>query len=168
MSHRGGRAQFLLDQKPFSLIVLLAACSASPLSPPSPPAIVASIASIADAPPPPIAPDAPPPAPSTPPAANDRLAGAYALDELRLIALIVGTSAPRAMLVDPAGLGLVVKVGDLVARDEPLRPGDPASIASWQVEQIGRRDLTLVRVDPARPGAPPERRVLPLAPPKRP
>ena len=141
-----------------------------PIVVPPPPAFESSAPPPLEPPPASVEPPPPPRVepPPAPPAPSDRLAGAYSLDQLRVIALVVGTPTPRALLVDPTGLGLVVKAGDLVGRDEELRPGDPASRASWRVKQIRSKDLLLVRDDPAHPHAAPETRALPLAAPKRP
>jgi hypothetical protein len=180
MIPRAESASIGLDRKVFlrslPLALLLAACAAAPPPPPvaAPLAPVASLPApppVESSPPPAPPPPAPPPVeapPASPAAPSDRLAGAYTLDQLRLIALIVGTTTPRALLVDPAGLGLVVKQGDLVGRDEELRPGDPASRASWRVKQVRSKDLLLVRDDPAHPHAAPETRAVPLAAPKQP
>jgi len=154
--------------------VALAACAAAPPAPPPPPVLVTVPAeeapSLPTAEPAPPAPSvtavavAPPP---SAPAPTAPYAVAYAIDELRLIGLIVGTKAPRALFVDPAGLGFVVAVGDPVGRPEALRPGDPSSFVTWRVAAIHARDLLLVRDDPAHPGVP-QKRTVPLAKPKTP
>ena len=40
----------------------------------------------------------------------------YDLDQLRLVAVIVGTATPKAMVEDPAGKGHVVKTGTLIGK----------------------------------------------------
>ncbi|MFH1808628.1 MAG: pilus assembly protein PilP [Pseudomonadota bacterium] len=40
----------------------------------------------------------------------------YDLDQLRLVAVIVGTATPKAMVEDPTGKGHVVKTGTLVGK----------------------------------------------------
>lgn len=42
----------------------------------------------------------------------------YALDELKLIAVITGQTRPRAMFRDPKGLGVTVKRGDYISKSE--------------------------------------------------
>ena len=42
----------------------------------------------------------------------------FALEELRLIAIISGTTNPRAMFRDPNGIGNIVHQGELVSRSE--------------------------------------------------
>ena len=42
----------------------------------------------------------------------------YALDELKLIAVITGQARPRAMFRDPKGLGVTVKRGDYISKSE--------------------------------------------------
>lgn len=42
----------------------------------------------------------------------------YALDELKLIAVITGQARPRAMFRDPKGLGVLVKRGDYISKSE--------------------------------------------------
>jgi len=41
----------------------------------------------------------------------------YEIDQLKLVAVMRGTAAPRAMVEDPAGRGHVVRVGSLVGRN---------------------------------------------------
>lgn len=42
----------------------------------------------------------------------------YGLDELRLIAVITGPVRPRAMFKDPSGVGVSVKRGDFISKNE--------------------------------------------------
>ena len=42
----------------------------------------------------------------------------YALDELKLIAVVTGQTRPRAMFRDPKGLGVTVKRGDYISKSE--------------------------------------------------
>jgi len=42
----------------------------------------------------------------------------YALDELKLIAVVTGQARPRAMFRDPKGLGVTVKRGDYISKSE--------------------------------------------------
>ncbi len=45
----------------------------------------------------------------------------YDVDELQLIAIITGTALHKAMVTDPTGLGHIVREGDVVGRNTPMR-----------------------------------------------
>ena len=47
--------------------------------------------------------------------------GSATVEELSLIAIISGTAAPKAMLTDSAGVGHIVKIGDVVGSSPPMR-----------------------------------------------
>ena len=47
--------------------------------------------------------------------------GSATVEELALIAIISGTAAPKAMLTDSAGVGHIVKIGDVVGSSPPMR-----------------------------------------------
>jgi type IV pilus assembly protein PilP len=40
----------------------------------------------------------------------------FELDQLKVVAVVVGTAAPRAMIEDPAGVGHIVRIGELIGR----------------------------------------------------
>ena len=89
----------------------------------------------------------------------------YAIEQLRLVALVGGIDPPRAMLVDPAGVGHVVKRGQYVGRASVIQPtgGSGASYeVNWRVDRIRDGDLVLVRDDPTNPEVPSATRVIPL------
>lgn len=89
----------------------------------------------------------------------------YAIEQLRLVALVGGIDPPRAMLVDPAGVGHVVKRGQYVGRASVIQPtgGSGASYeVNWRVDRIRDGDMVLVRDDPTNPEVPSATRVIPL------
>jgi type IV pilus assembly protein PilP len=88
----------------------------------------------------------------------------FALDELKLTGIVSRGSA-RALLIDPAGLGWVVKVGDFVARAELVHSGGPTGsdvAINWRVDRIRDSDVVFVREDPSHPEIPPTTRVVTL------
>jgi type IV pilus assembly protein PilP len=88
-----------------------------------------------------------------------------AIEEMRLVAIISGVAQPRAMLLDPAGVGHVVKRGDYVGRPEVLQTGGAESMPvtlNWRVARIRPGELVLTREDPTAPDRPPLSRSIPL------
>jgi type IV pilus assembly protein PilP len=91
----------------------------------------------------------------------------YSLDELKLIAIVMGADKPRAMFVDPTGKGTVVYKGTFVCRPEVVHIGGsngPEYQLNWRVDRIRDTDVVLIREDPAQPAIPPATRVIPLHP----
>lgn len=106
----------------------------------------------------------------------------YALDELRLVAVIVGTGVPYAMVVDPTGRGTIIRRGDYVGRPDTVASGGEGSIphqVPWRVARIVgsriRRDgdnnlievpgeVVFEREDRLNPGGGRAERVLSLTP----
>lgn len=89
----------------------------------------------------------------------------YAIDELRLVALIQRIEPPRAMLVDPSGVGHVVQRGQFIGRASVVQPTGGVGAAyevNWRVDRIRDGDLVLVRDDPSNPDVPSATRVVPL------
>jgi type IV pilus assembly protein PilP len=87
----------------------------------------------------------------------------YALDDLRLIAIVQGGEQPMAMLVDPKGKGTTVRRGDFIGRSEIARTGGVGSTeyqVNWRVDRIRPTDVVFVREDPAQPTNAPVTRVL--------
>lgn len=87
----------------------------------------------------------------------------YALDDLRLIAIVQGGEQPMAMLVDLKGKGTTVRRGDFVGRSEIARTGGVGSTeyqVNWRVDRIRPTDVVFVREDPAQPTNAPVTRVL--------
>lgn len=90
-----------------------------------------------------------------------------AVEDMRLIAIISGSDAPRAMLVDTNGVGHVVRRGDFVGRAEVVQAGGAESAAlslNWRLERIRPQEIVLTREDPTGPDRPPLTRVVALHP----
>jgi type IV pilus assembly protein PilP len=88
-----------------------------------------------------------------------------AIEQMKLIAIISGVDRPRAMLVDPAGIGYVVQRGDFVGRPEVVQSSGAESTPltlNWRVERIRPGEVVLSREDPTAPGREPLTRILPL------
>jgi type IV pilus assembly protein PilP len=87
------------------------------------------------------------------------------VEQMHLVAIITRLPQPRAMLVDPSGVGHVVKRGDFVGRAEVVRAGGadgmPVTL-NWRVDRIRANELVLTREDPTSPDSPPLSRVLAL------
>lgn len=69
---------------------------------------------------------------------NIKLAN-FSLDELRVIAIVVGVTPPYAMLIDPSGAGTIVRRGDYVGRpDTVVSPGENGGVhqVPWRVARI--------------------------------
>jgi len=89
----------------------------------------------------------------------------YAIEELKLVGLVTGSSPELAMLVDPIGLGHVVTRGQFVGRAQVVQPSGGVGAAyevNWRVDRIRDGDLVLVRDDPSNPDVPSASRVIPL------
>ncbi len=87
------------------------------------------------------------------------------IDQMRVVAIVTRLPRPRAMLVDPEGVGHVVRRGDYLGRAEIVRTGGADGMAvtlNWRVERIREGEVVLTREDPASPDRVPLRRVLPL------
>ncbi len=91
----------------------------------------------------------------------------YSIDELKLVAIVLGADRPRAMFVDPAGKGTVVYKGTFVCRPEVVHLGGsngPEYQLNWRIDRIRDGDVVLIREDPAQPAIPPATRVVVLHP----
>ena len=87
------------------------------------------------------------------------------IDEMRLSAIISGVAQPRAMLVDPDGIGHVVQRADYIGRPEVVQTGGAEGMPvtlNWRVDRIRPNEVVLAREDPTAPGRPPLTRVIPL------
>lgn len=65
--------------------------------------------------------------------------GRYTLDDLRLVAVVLGTDSPYAMVVDPSHAGTILRRGVLVGRAETVRSPTqdrPDSTVHWRVARI--------------------------------
>lgn len=86
-----------------------------------------------------------------------------AIEEMRLIGIVSGTARPRAMLVDPAGVGHVVERGVYVGRPQVVQATENVQMMlHWRVDRIRENEVVLTREDPTDPSRPPLTRVVPL------
>lgn len=91
----------------------------------------------------------------------------HTIDELKLVAIVLSGDYPRAMFVDPAGKGWVIKRGDFIGRPDLVHVGGTNGSdyqLHWRVEKVRDGDVVLIREDPAQPSIPPATRVIPLRP----
>lgn len=87
------------------------------------------------------------------------------IDGMRLIAIVMGLSQPKAMLVDEKGVGYVTTRGDFVGRADVVQGGGAEGLPvtlNWRIERIRDNEVVLLREDPSAPGRPPLTRVIPL------
>lgn len=86
-----------------------------------------------------------------------------AIEEMRLIAIITGTPQPKAMLLDPLGVGYVVERGVYVGRPQVIQAtGSVSMTLNWRVDRIRENEVVLTRQDPTDPTRPPLTRIMPL------
>ena len=89
----------------------------------------------------------------------------YAVDELKLVAIVSAADGPRAMFVDPQGKGWVVQRGAHLGRGETVKLG-PGVMSSyplyWKVDRIKPGEVVLVREDSLHPEVQPTFREIPL------
>ncbi len=89
----------------------------------------------------------------------------YAIDELKLVAIVNAGDGYRAMFVDPSGKGHVVTRGMHIGRGEVVKLG-PGAMSSyplyWKVDRIKASDVVLVREDTLHPDVAPTYREIPL------
>jgi type IV pilus assembly protein PilP len=88
------------------------------------------------------------------------------VDELKLIAIVLGGDGGRAMFVDSRGKGHVLHPGDYFGRAEHVRVGatGPEYQINWRVDRIREGDVVLLREDPAQPQVAAVTKVVPLRP----
>ncbi len=88
------------------------------------------------------------------------------VDELKLIAIVLGGGVGRVMFVDSKGKGHVLYRGDYLGRPELVRVGATGQEyqLNWRIDRIREGDVVLLREDPAQPQVPPATRVIPLRP----
>jgi hypothetical protein len=108
--------------------------------------------------------------------------GNYSLDDLRLVAVVLGTDSPYAMVVDPTRRGTILRRGMYVGRQEIIHPTDGNRqdyAVHWRVARVNaarlRRgpdgqlqevpaEVVFERPDPLNPNAQVVERSLALAP----
>ncbi len=62
--------------------------------------------------------------------------GRYSLDDLRLVAVVVGTDSPYAMVVDPSRSGTILRRGMYVGRQEFVQTPQGGYNTHWRVARI--------------------------------
>lgn len=86
-----------------------------------------------------------------------------AIESMTLIAVITGVPRPKAMLVDPLGMGHVVERGMYIGRPQVIQAtGSVSMTLNWRVDRIRENEVVLTRQDPTDPTRPPLTRVIPL------
>jgi type IV pilus assembly protein PilP len=93
------------------------------------------------------------------------LADRFALNELKLVGIVTGGTAPRAMFLDPEGKGWIVGLGQLLGRAETVKTGGSLSAEyelTWKVDRIRENDVVFIRETPGRPNVPSATRVVSL------
>ena len=91
----------------------------------------------------------------------------FAIDELKLIGIVTRAEPARAMLLDPAGTGHVVRRGQFVGKADIVQAAGRTGASyeiNWRVDRIRDGDIVLIREDPANPDVPSATRVIPLRP----
>lgn len=72
-----------------------------------------------------------------------------AVEEMKLIAVILGLSRPKAMLTAPDGVGYVVQRGDYLGKPKVLQAtGSVPMTLNWRVDRIREHEVVLTRQDP--------------------
>jgi type IV pilus assembly protein PilP len=85
------------------------------------------------------------------------------VEEMTLIAIVSGVPRPKAMLVDPTGIGHVVERGMYLGRPQVVQASEKVSMTlNWRVHRIRENELVLIREDPTDPTRPALTRVIPL------
>jgi type IV pilus assembly protein PilP len=91
----------------------------------------------------------------------------FSIAELKLIGIVTRAEPAKAMLVDPGGMGHVVKRGQFVGRADIVQAAGRTGASyeiNWRVDRIRDGDIVLVREDPQNPDVPSATRVIPLRP----
>ena len=91
----------------------------------------------------------------------------FSIDELKLIGIVTRAEPAKAMLVDPGGMGHVVRRGQFVGRPDIVQAAGRTGASyeiNWRVDRIRAGDIVLIREDPANPDVPSATRVIPLRP----
>lgn len=86
-----------------------------------------------------------------------------AVEEMRLIAIVTGIAKPKAMLLDPAGVGHVVERGDYLGRPKVLQAtGSVSMTLNWRVDRIRENEVVLTQQDPTDPNRFALTKIIPL------
>jgi Tfp pilus assembly protein PilP len=85
------------------------------------------------------------------------------VEEMRLIAIVSGMPRPKAMLVDPGGVGHVVERGDYIGRPKMIQAtGSVSMTLNWRVDRIRDNEVVLTQQDPADPTRAALTKIIPL------
>lgn len=85
------------------------------------------------------------------------------VEEMRLIAIVTGVPKPKAMLVDPGGVGHVVERGDYVGRPKVIQAsGNVAMTLNWRVDRIRDNEVVLSQEDATDPTRIAMTKIIPL------
>jgi Tfp pilus assembly protein PilP len=85
------------------------------------------------------------------------------VEEMRLIAIVTGTARPKAMLLDPGGVGYVVERGDYLGRPKLVQAtGNVSMTINWRVDRIRENEVVLTQQDAADPGRVALTKIIPL------
>lgn len=90
----------------------------------------------------------------------------YAVDELKLTAIVNAGDGYKAMFVDPNGKGWIITRGMHIGRGETIKIGSGTTSypVNWKVDRIKASEVVLVREDPLHPEVQPTYREIPLHP----
>ena len=85
------------------------------------------------------------------------------IEEMRLIAIVTGMAQPKAMLVDPSGVGHTVQRGDYIGRPKVIQATGSVSMAiNWRVDRIRDNEVVLTQQDPTDPTRAALTKIIPL------
>jgi type IV pilus assembly protein PilP len=71
------------------------------------------------------------------------------VEEMKLIAVVLGLARPKAMLTAPDGVGYVVQRGDYLGKAKVLQAtGSVPMTLNWRVDRIREHEVVLTRQDP--------------------
>ena len=83
------------------------------------------------------------------------------VEEMRLIAVVLGLARPKAMLTAPDGVGYVVQRGDYLGKPKVLQAtGSVPMTLNWRVDRIREHEVVLTRQDPTDASHTPMSRVI--------
>lgn len=98
---------------------------------------------------------------------RDVVLSQFSIDELKLIGIVTRAEPAKAMLVDPGGMGHVVRRGQFVGKPDIVQAAGRTGASyeiNWRVDRIRDGDIVLIREDPQNPDVPSATRVIPLRP----
>jgi type IV pilus assembly protein PilP len=85
------------------------------------------------------------------------------IEAMKLIAIVMGIPTPKAMIVDPMGMGHTVERGMYIGQPKIIQAtGNVSMTLNWRVDRIRENEVVLTRQDPSDPNRPALTRVIPL------